>query len=152
MAGIHPLYDLDASVKPLRASNGASIVAAGAGDNSAVTGVTIDRLGYMAAKLVLAWSATLAANKKLSLAVEYQESADGSSWDTAVVLQALAAVATDSGAGSTMRGITEFDLNLKARKRYIRFNFTPDLDAGATDTAFIHALALLAGRDTLPVP
>ena len=159
MSGLSPRFDLDAQVKPQLASPAATgaagaviITAAGAGDNTAVTGNSIDRQGYMSAKYVLSYVASLADGKKLSIAAEYQESSDNSTWDTAVALQASTLADTGGAGGSKEAGMLEFDLNLKGKKRYIRFNFTPDLDAGATDTAALIGVALLGGRDVLPVP
>jgi hypothetical protein len=108
-------------------------VAAGAGDAAKVTGATIDRLQLTSAKFVGAFQATLTAAATLAAAVEYQESADGSNWDAAVPLQASTVIATGAGGGSTENALVTFDMNLVPRKRYIRFNVTPDLSAGAAD-------------------
>jgi hypothetical protein len=122
--------------------------AAGAGDNTAVTGAGIDRLGYNSAKFTVAYKTSLTAAATLSLQCEYQTSADNSSWDTAVVLQALTVVKT--GAVSAFVGDLSFNLDLESLKRYVRFNFTPDLSAGATDTVDAAAVATLGGPNALP--
>ena len=153
---LSPSYDLGGETKaflggyPVNSSNPTVITAAGTGDATAVTGQSIDRLDYDSAVLVIGWVAALADTKSLKLAVEYQESSDNSSWDTAVALQASAAVATSSG-GTVEKGVTVFDLPLKARKRYIRFNFTPDLTASGTDTASLMAIAFLGGKRVTPI-
>ncbi len=126
------------------------ITAAGTGDNTAVTGAGIDRAAYNmpeSAAVNLGWLAALSASQTLSLAVSIQESADNSSWDTAEVLQASTVVATGAGNKS---GVTKLAVNLKNRKRYFRINFTPDLSAGATDTALVNAVAVMGGAHTLP--
>jgi hypothetical protein len=128
--------------------NGVSIVAAGTGDNVALTGATIDRRGYGSATFVIAYKTTLAASETLSFAAEYQISADGSNWDTAVSLQAATVART--GAVTAGHGVVEFDVNLEGLKRYIRFNFTPNLSASGTDTAVVYGTAILGGADALP--
>lgn len=128
--------------------NGVSIVAAGTGDNTALTGATIDRLGYGSAEFVIAYKTTLASTQTLSFAAEYQLSSDGSSWDTAVSLQAATVART--GAVTAGQGIVKFDVNMEGFKRYIRFNFTPDLSASSTDTAVVYGTAILGGADLLP--
>lgn len=113
-----------------------AITAAGTGDNTKVNGATLDTLGYLDAVVVLNWKTTLASSETLSFALELQESDDGSTWDTAEVVQALTAVET--GAQTASYGSKEYLVDLqgrdKARKRYIRFNVTPDLSASGTDT------------------
>ena len=128
--------------------NGISIVAAGSGDNVALTGDTIDRLGYGSASFVISYKTTLGASETLSFAAEYQESSDGSNWDTATSLQG--ATVAKTGAVTAGHGVVEFDVNLEGKKRYIRFNFTPNLSAGSTDTAVVYGTAILGGADKLP--
>jgi hypothetical protein len=125
-----------------------SLTAGGTGDAGALTGATIDRLGYGSASFVISYKTTLAAAATLSFAVEYQESADGTNWDTATALQASTVART--GAVTNGTGLVEFSLNLEPRKRYIRFNFTPDLSAANTDTAVVSGVAVLGGANVLP--
>ena len=128
--------------------NGISITAGGTGDGIALTGASIDRRGYGSANFVIAYKTTLASTQTLSFAAEYQESSDGSSWDTATALQASTAAKT--GAVTDGHGVVEFDINLEGKKRYIRFNFTPNLSASSTDTAVVYGTAILGGADVLP--
>lgn len=139
--------------------NNGNILAAGTGDNTAVTGATIDRFVSVAqgngdtalnainsGKLVITAKATLTSSQTLSLAVEYQTSTDGSTWATAVSLRSTSALL--SATGSTQ---LEYDLNLKSLPRYIRFNYTPDLSAGSTDTAVIAATFLGGDCSASPI-
>lgn len=136
-----------------------SVITAGGGlDNVKVTGQTVDRMQgspagmAMSAVLSSAYMAALGAGQKLFLAHEIQESADGSAWDTAVVLEATTQVAT-SGGGGNVRGVYSpswAQLDLTSRKRYFRINVTPDLDRVNTDTASFHTQAVLGGYDVLP--
>lgn len=126
----------------------ATATAAGTGDNTAVTGATIDRLGYNSVTFAIAYRTTLTAAKTLGFAAEYQESSDGSNWDTATALQAL--TTAETGAATNEKGEVEFDLDLGGKKQYIRFNFTPDLSHSGTDTVDCAAIAILGGAETLP--
>jgi hypothetical protein len=128
--------------------NGISITAGGTGDDTALTGATIDRLGYGSVEFVIAYKTSLAASETLSFAAEYQLSSDGSSWDTAVSLQAATVART--GAVTNGQGVVKFDVNLEGLKRYIRFNFTPNLSRANTDTAVVYGTAILGGADLLP--
>ena len=132
----------------VRACGSTNAVAAGTGDATAVTGATIDRLGYGSGKAVVSWRTTLAATKTLSLAVEYQDSADGTTWNTAVALQASTVMKT--GAATDSVDEVEFSIDFAGLQRYIRINFTPDLSNTATDTVDIGAVLVLGGAETLP--
>lgn len=135
---------------------GSRFVAAGTGDNTKVTGATIDRMpagaaGFLSAVVAVLGRAVLAEDETLKFALEYQESADGSSWDTAVALYTATTVATGGAGGSTELAVKETDLDLSARKRYIRFNATPDLSASGTDTGEMLVAVTLGGADQTPV-
>jgi hypothetical protein len=132
------------------------ITAAGTGDNVKVTGQTIDRFdatsGGLAHSCVVstAYLAALDATETLSLAHEYQTSANGSTWDTAVAIQTATVKATGGTGGSNERGTDEHTLSLVGLKRYVRFNVTPDLSRAGTDTATFHTQCILGGFDQLP--
>lgn len=123
-----------------------AITAAGTGDATAVTGEAIDRLGFRSAKINVSSLAALTAAKTLSIAVEYQDSADGSTWNTAVALMASTVVSTGAG---NKTSITSFSLDLSTLARYIRINFTPDLSHTSTDTAIVCASLVLGGKDRI---
>lgn len=120
-------------------------VAAGAGDNTKVTGQSINRLGFGSCKVAIAYKAVLAEDETLSWAIEVQESADGSSWDTAEVIKAATVASTGGTGGTTNYGTVEYDDDLTGRKEYVRYNPTPDLSASATDTVHWGANAVLGG-------
>lgn len=134
-------------------------------DTVKVTGDTIDRYqsGALADSMVLCIMAlaTLANDKSLKFAVEYQESANDSDWDTAIVVKASAVLLTGDGVSTEFEGQVEYALNLRGNsstatasqplgKRYIRFNITPDLTASTTDVASWDAVAVLGGFEQLP--
>jgi len=114
-------------------------------DGIKVTGQTIDRLKFRSVALAVDVLATLGASETIAFAVEYQDSSDGSTWNTAVAMQASTVLLTDSGSGSNLHGTLELSLDLTARQRYIRFNITPDMSASGTDTAVWTANATLGG-------
>lgn len=142
--------DLGSHVKAAVVGAGTA-TAGGSGDNTKVTGQTINRQDYLSGVLVIAFKAALSEGKTVSFAVEVQESSDGSSWDTAVVLQAATVAATGGAGGSTEYGTVEINENLKGRKKYVRYNITPDLSATSTDTLTWGAAFVLGGASKLPV-
>lgn len=123
--------------------------AAGTGDNTAVTGATIDRKGYDSLQLGMAWKTSLTASETLAIAAEIQDSADGSSWNTAVALYAATTVAT--GALTNSVGAKRTNVDLTGYDRYVRINFTPNLSASGTDVAVVAATAFLGGAQNPPV-
>lgn len=152
---MHP-KDTGAHIKTLHgsvsqdSSGDPKIVTAGATEDGVkVTGTAVDRLGYMSIELAIIALAVLADTKSLSFAVELQESADNSSWDTAEVIQASTIAVTSDG-GTTESVLENFAVNLDGRKRYIRFNITPDLSATGTDIAIWAAVVAMGGADVLP--
>lgn len=123
--------------------------AAGTGDNSAVTGATIDRLEFGSCKLVIAYKTTLGSLETLKYAVAMEDSVNSNmSSSTTTTLQATTTAATGVLTGN-VNEIT-FDVDLSGKGRYIRFNFTPDLSASGTDTAISCAVCVLGGALTLP--
>lgn len=134
---------------------GGRLVAAGAGDNTKITGQTIDRGGasgsqmYQSCIVNVGWHANLGATKSLSLANEMQDSADGSNWNAAVPLYTSTIVATSAGGGDVY-GTTQSNIDLSKNARFIRFNPTPDLSNTSTDTAEVMQQVTLAGGNTLP--
>jgi hypothetical protein len=135
------------------ASAFAVATAAGSGDNTAATGVTIDRFAAgsipLNGTLVIAWQATLASAQTLTIKnVAIEHSADGSSWSTLKSFTDPGVVAT--GAGTAVKGQVELGVDLSSAKRYIRANHTPDLSASGTDSSVSLAVLVLAGFDRLP--
>ena len=128
-----------------------TVVAGGTPDGTKVTGDTIDTAGlYASGILQISYLAALANTKTLSFAIEYQESDDNSSWDTAVVVQAATVCATGDGVSSNFAGMVQSDITLYDKKRYIRFNITPDLSASGTDTAGYGVVLTAGGADHVP--
>lgn len=136
-----------------RLSAHAAGTAGGSGDNTAVTGSTIDRMsgGSLAgsAALAIVGETTLAAAATLSLAWTLQHSADGSNWAT-YASSTNAVISTGATGGSTNLIELEIPVDLNSANRFVRLNFTPDLSAANTDTFALRAVGFLSGYDRLP--
>jgi hypothetical protein len=143
--------DINSEIAVRRAAANTAVTAGGGGDNSAVTGVIIDRasLGW-AESLVVAipFTTTLAAAQTLSVNWTLQHGEDSGLSDAATLATSGAAVVA-TGAG-TVAGQVEGGVSLRGARRYVRLNFTPDLSAGSTDTAALSAVLVFGGANRLP--
>jgi len=133
-------------------AGGKHLIVAGSGtDNVKVDGQTIDRLKFDSLVLSVAYIASLAATKTLSIAIEEQQSADNSNWDVATVVLASTVVLTGASGGSVGSvGVTNTNINLASKKRYVRYNITADLNNSGTDTASWVATAIKGGAYVHP--
>lgn len=153
---LHPKTDIGGHITPKIANNGAGaagipslVTAAGTGDNTKVTGQTINNInGGQSGLLLIPFVAALTNTKTLSFAIEVQESADGSAWDTAEALQALT-VAVTADSTTNFHGVQKLEVDLKKRKQYLRFNITPDLNNSGTDTCTWSSVLVVGGDDVL---
>ncbi|KJS45236.1 MAG: hypothetical protein VR71_02145 [Roseovarius sp. BRH_c41] len=138
-----------------RAAANTAATAAGTGDNTAVTGVIIDRNAIgnpQSAVLAIPFTATLAAAATLSIAYTVQEGQEDDLGDAETLQSAASAVvATGPSGGGTVTGTFEVNVPLMGAGRYVRANFTPDLSAGGIDTAALSAVLVFGGADRLPV-
>lgn len=142
--------DAGAGLLPAFVMQGSEITAGGGGDNVKVTGATIDRTRAHSAVILLAATTDCALAQTLKTNLEIEESADGSSWaevadaDYPGGAGAYEAWSVDGdGTSQTVAKVVSVDLS--PYKRYVRFNLTPDLSAGSTDTATLTAIAALGG-------
>jgi len=138
-------------VVALQAQNG---VAAGTGDNTEVTSAAVDRkpqglAGYDAGVIAVNWKTSLTASQTLALTLKIEESDDNSSWGSPETL--ISAETQSTGAQTNLVGQRELNIDLRKRKRYVRFKVTMDLSAGATDTFVYGACIVLTDSDRLPV-
>ena len=155
MANVSQVKDLGAycttfyaSASQTAAGAPTTVVAGGTPDGTKVTGDTIDTAGLYASGIFqISYLTALASAETLSFAIEYQESDDNSSWDTAVAIQASTVCATGSG---NVGGVVQSDITLYDKKRYIRFNITPALSASSSDTAGYGAVLTAGGADYVP--
>ena len=148
--------DIESLVTVKRLSAASSAVAAGAGDATTVTGVTIDRAGFspslpLSVAAAVLYEATLASGKTLGIGYAWQDSADASTWadyQTATT----AVVATGPSGGGAVAGEFKIPANLTSARRYVRLNFFPHLSATGTDTSVHRAVGAFAGFSRNPAP
>ncbi len=151
---ITTIRNIGALVALRRLSAAATATAAGTGDSTTTTGATIDRFGFGAGRpnsmvFGVAYDATLATSKTLSIGYAVQDSDDGVTFaDFATATYAT--VATGTTAASVASGTFEANIDLSGAKRYVRGNFAVDLSATQTDTAAARAVGVFGGFDKLP--
>lgn len=140
-----------------RLADHATAVAAGSGDATTVTGITINREGFnngglaLSAAMGVAYEATLASGKTLSFAYAVQDSADSTNFSD-FQTGASTVAATGPSGGGVVKGCTNVPVNLTGARQYIRFNYQPDLSATGTDTMYGDAVGFFGGWDRLPPP
>lgn len=104
----------------------------------------------LSAKLVIPYSAALAAGETLSVAVQWQDATDASGTGVADFETAVAAtvVATGESGGSTETGTVEIDIDLSGARSYLRPQIT--LATSGVGTAAWQAIAVLFGDARQP--
>ncbi len=127
--------------------------AGGTGDATEVDGAYIDRQGFSSLKVVIAYKAVLAQAKTLSIAANLQDATSSAGAGVADYGEAMASavVATGDTGGSTETGVVELDFDISGADRYVRVQYTPDLNASGTDTASLSAVYVLGGAQVQPV-
>lgn len=136
-------------------------LAAGAGDNTEVDGLTIslipaDMPNRPRSVAFLIWfRATLAAAATLSLEYTLQYRTGASTWNdiTGRANIANASIATGGGGGTTEKGVFKTGLDLSRipdTANAVRIQVKPDLSAGGTDTATLTGIAVFGGLQTTP--
>jgi len=133
-----------------RGAVGDFTVTSGAGhDNVAQTGNSCDRLDYESASIILAGIASISATFFLTAKIQLQDSADNSSWNAAVTLQAATNVVV--GAVSNAYFVMpRLDLNLNTYNRYVRLVVTMQATKGSVDTYAWAAAFVLGGAVNKP--
>lgn len=128
------------------AAAGGRLVAGGTGDNTEITGATINLASLAARPASVVFEVfgrgVLAAAATLVIAAELEYSADGSTWAD-LVASATVLTLTGGGGGSTELGVGRIGVDLvKENVNYIRIKMTPNLSAANTDTAEVSAVAV----------
>lgn len=152
------MKNIGAYIKVMRASANTSATAGGAGDNTAITGVIIDRVALnlpLSAVFAIPFTTTLAAAATLTFKSAVIQHGDDPALADAATFATLedatgTVIATGPGGGGTVTGCKEYDVDLQGAKQYVRINFTPDLSAANTDTAAVAGVAAFGGADLLP--
>jgi hypothetical protein len=168
--------DLGNITVPVPASAYVTATAGGAGDNTAVVGLTIDRATLTpfgagntltnviptGAVFEVFYECVLAAAATVSIKnVKVEDSADGTTWATVLDQTGVAGpippswpvagvIDTGGTGGSTQRGVVAFGTDIKRCRRYVRFDWTPDLSATSVDTGKFTVTAVLSGIDEVP--
>lgn len=132
--------------------------AGGSGDNTEVNGAWIDRVDSndhgiaLSAKLVIAYTATLAVGETLSFAGNFQDASDSSGTGAADYEDAWSSTVAATGAsgGSTETGTFEIDIDLSGADQFVRAQITPNLSRGGTDTCEWAASLVLYGDHRQP--
>jgi hypothetical protein len=144
--------DIYSQIQAARALPNSTATAGGAGDNTEVDGPTIDRTALtdrgQSAALFLNYPPALASAQSLAVSVQFQDSADGSSWDDLGAAQVQTVL---GGAGGTFTGVLKYRYtNFHLARRYVRAQVTPNLSASGTDTSGISGILVVGGQDELP--
>lgn len=148
--------NIGAYLKSAYAAASTSVTAAGSGDNTAVTGVAVDRAAIglpLSAVVVYAIAATMANTKTLSMAYKVQHAIDAAFTvvtDLPGAIVANAVVLTAKADGSAQTFAFQHSVNLNGAMQFVRIVYTPDLSNTATDTAVIQTAWVFAGMNELP--
>lgn len=119
------------------------VVAAGAGDNVEVDGPWIEVAGRPGISIVFNVRDTLTAAETLTIAANLQDATDSVGTGVADFGTALAATVVNTGAATDARVTLKWDINIEGARDWIRLQFTPNLSAGAADTADISVLGVV---------
>jgi hypothetical protein len=148
------IENIGGKIAVARAGANTAVTAGGGGDNTAVTGVILDRAAFgwpQSAVFAVPFTTTLAATQSLSLNTVVVQSGEASNLSDATTLASRAnGIVASSVGGGTVTGVVELDVNLSTAGRYVRFNYTPDLSATGTDTAALSSVAVFGGAIRLP--
>ncbi|MEM7211423.1 MAG: hypothetical protein AAF479_05915 [Pseudomonadota bacterium] len=123
----------------------ADVAAGGSGDGVEVNSAWIAKGSSLGMAFAVPFTATLAEGETLSISGNLQDATDDAGAGAADFGTAVAAtvVATGGTGGTTETGVALFDFDLGPARSHARLQFTPDLSAANTDTAEVHAVALI---------
>lgn len=133
-----------------------TVTAGGAGDNTEANGDWVSRKDAdgsiaMSAKCILVIEGTLAATQSLSLLANFQDAADGAGAGAADYGTPFPVTTVlSSTPGGTLGTVVELDVNFSSAREFVRIQFTPNLSAGATDTARIAVVWCFGGQQRGP--
>lgn len=131
-----------------------SITAGGAGDNTAITGLTLDRNQFnellLSGVLIVQITPTLADGESVAASCVFEDSADGTTWavyEGGPPDDVDAQTISESGAQCV-----QFKCQLGGARRYVRGNPTFNMSATGTDTtAVVGGIWVVGGSDELPI-
>ena len=146
-----------ADARSARGSGNNAATAGGTGDATEVNGAWQSRMSKggiaLSAKLVVSFTATLAAGATLTFAGNFQDALDAAGTGAADFGAAVpaAVVATGGAGGSTETGTFEVDVDLSGAREFIRSQMTPNLSAASTDTCAWHMDYVFFGDHRQPI-
>jgi len=157
MSSIAFLKNAGALITPVAAFPSTPATAGGSGDATEVNGFSVDLLAYgtrfRSAKLCIPVAAVLASGATISVAANFQDSANDSDWSDYATALAATTLLTGPSGGGAARGVAELEVDITGARRYIRAQATPNMSAAGTDTAVMGAgMLLLCGPQELPAP
>lgn len=146
-----------AFARSARGSGATAVTAGGTGDATEVNGLWQSRLGdkgiALSAKIIVSFTATLAAGETLTFAGNLQDALDGAgagAQDYGALVAATVVATGDSG-GSTETGTFEIDVDLSGAREFVRAQITPNLSRANTDTANYHIDYVFFGDHRQPI-
>ena len=153
--------DPGAFIDARRGFNALTVTAGGAADGVAQNGLSVNRLVDLrdegeGAAFLLAFSASMATTETAIVSVQFQDSADGSSWANLGSAQTAPTIGGASGA-QTPDGVLIFHMGVEGRsgldsaRQFIRAVVTVTLSAGATDTFEEFGIWVVSGARNLEV-
>ena len=150
-------YNGGAYARSARGSGNNTATAGGTGDNTEVNGAYQSRMSdkgiALSAKLVISYTATLAAGATLTFAANFQDALAAAGTGVADYgdLVPATVVATGDSGGSTETGTFEIDVDLSGAREFIRAQVTPNLSASGTDTCAWHMDYIFFGDHHQPL-
>jgi hypothetical protein len=144
--------DLKGQTLSFYARVGSTATAGSTGDNTEVTGDSIDITALSARPASVVFeipvSAVLADTESIVVTGLIESSADNSTWETLVASATLLTMTSDGG--TTEKGVARIGADLiQSDVNYIRFKATPNLSRANTDTAALGAaVAVFGGLQT----
>lgn len=155
MANLGFQHRVDEYLRPEMALVTTSITAGGAGDGVEVDGEEIDRkitpdipLSMM---VVLGFDTTLAQDETLSATVQVQDAeVSGGPWADFGDVVDFGVMATGPSGGGQVIDAAKQGVDISGARQFVRLQVTPDLSAGATDTADVTGMCVMGGFDKIP--
>lgn len=92
---------------------------------------------------------TIAADKKLGGLIAIDDSSDDGSWDGYTTLTS-AEVTVVAGLTTDDTAVYQYGVDLRGKKRYVRFRVALDLNATDTDTAEVAIMGIMGGYNITP--
>jgi len=151
-------YDIGRYIKA-ESALAAHILSATTADGDAISGVTIDRLAlprhFQSCRSVVTGRFVGSTTKTATLGtLNFQHSSDGTSWDnfsTDTVPSNKTLGSTGATGAQDTQGVIEQRVNLRAARRYVRQQVTPDLSCTSSgEMLTVAGVLVFGGADELP--